>query len=820
MEAAEVKVELRSYGESTNNIKSSLALQFAGLAKEEETFKESRREWEIEYHAHEEAKREHEAEVAAAELRLERDKLLSEIKAEVSTAEQLTTVIANDLVNNGTNNDEASNAELDIAQDDLLTCEAAVAEANEILISARSYIDGLQKEIQSVDDRLPALEAKKKQAVSKRDFKAAGKASKEYKEMIARKEAYEEELQSRAIDRQASAQRELDKCVETLNKKKNILREEEHEGGRKRMVSLAKKIMKFKQLRKEVCVSNKLDEIDSESIVAVGRFVLDFEIAALVAEGEDLDSRFGGWKDILIQYTDNDDNMNTTLEEKKEIENVVGEKVKDEEEDCKDTDSSKVAMEGDKYTRDSHGSSNYENSHQSKEEKVLKRGKEIMLEIEALEAEIESAIKEEDFDDAADLVEKIESLKREHKKLGISAFDSTIDEGENEESTEVTKISNPLVSNNVEGNDHSTVNIDVKTEIKQQNNSTLSLQPSLYGDCREMMEYSILMFFLSKIRNLARSDKITGKPRENVLKRSVRISDIYSTVLSCYDVINEDDPKTDLHIEIMRTMIDRGGDDAYEVAVFDDSKQDKESVFAIIIDHYRRELVVGFRGTMVGNKHDMRSNFSMFQAWVSNPLLKMKRDKNTMRRAGQKQHLLVNQPKMLLMQSGWYTAIMHDKYKAGAGSKYDYIMKNVYHLLRKHPKYKLTVTGTSLGGVLAQVFAFHAATETNPLLEKPVKCYSFASPKVGTLRYREAVETLEELGHYQLLRVMTEGDPIRFVPREPTTMGCFTGVTTLSLICNQGLFYRTAGIELHISDSKIDLTHPKVSSSLFVVCIA
>ncbi len=367
-------------------------------------------------------------------------------------------------------------------------------------------------------------------------------------------------------------------------------------------------------------------------------------------------------------------------------------------------------------------------------------------------------------------------------------------------------------------------------------------QPNLYDDCREMVEFCSIIYVLSKIRNLARDGKLTQElklkiekiipsndeddvikidttmkeffrtPAECVLQKSVKIKDIYDAVNKCYDIVKEDDCHTDLHIDMMRRMMDRADDaDSYEVDVFDDSREDKESVAGIIIDHHRKQLVVAFRATMVGNMHDFRSNFSMFQAWVSNPLLKMKHCHTSMKCAGQKQQLMLQkQPETILMQYGWYNAIMSDRSRLGAGSKYDFIMKSILRLLNKYPGYSLCVTGTSLGAALAQVFAFHAATETKLLLNKPLRCYSFASPKVGTLRYRRAVETLEELGKLQLLRILNEEDYIRFIPRELTTMCCFTGLTTLSLIFNQGLFYRKAGIELNLTDAGIAFTHPKV----------
>mmetsp|Transcript_9682 Transcript_9682/g.12200 ORF Transcript_9682/g.12200 Transcript_9682/m.12200 type:complete len:238 (+) Transcript_9682:2-715(+) len=145
------------------------------------------------------------------------------------------------------------------------------------------------------------------------------------------------------------------------------------------------------------------------------------------------------------------------------------------------------------------------------------------------------------------------------------------------------------------------------------------------------------------------------------------------------------------------------------------------------------------------------------------------------------------------------------------GSKYDYIMRKALTVLKEYPGYKLDVTGLSLGGALCQVFSMYAAAETDPIIKKPVTCYSFASPKIGALTYRRAIQALEESGNLRLIRIVNEGDPIVALPTDPLSVCGLNGIALASLVLRQGLFYRKAGMEMKLlDDGGIDITHPKV----------
>jgi hypothetical protein len=79
-------------------------------------------------------------------------------------------------------------------------------------------------------------------------------------------------------------------------------------------------------------------------------------------------------------------------------------------------------------------------------------------------------------------------------------------------------------------------------------------------------------------------------------------------------------------------------------------------------------------------------------------------------------------------------------YNLGKGTnKFDEIMNIVLPLIEKYNNFRLYVTGHSLGGALATIFAFKVAA-SNFAVEKPITCVSVASPKVGGNCFRKAFQ--------------------------------------------------------------------------------
>ena len=176
---------------------------------------------------------------------------------------------------------------------EVLKFEAAVDEANQNVIAAEAAIENLEEELSSIEIRVPMLEAEKKTAASQRDFKAAGKASKEIKDALARKEQCEAELAGEARERKRAAKEELSKAAALLAEKKSIAADKGKEAGMKQMSSLKEKIKELKTiLEKFGNVEN--GDADDINVACVGAFVIESQISVLESVGASRDAKYGG----------------------------------------------------------------------------------------------------------------------------------------------------------------------------------------------------------------------------------------------------------------------------------------------------------------------------------------------------------------------------------------------------------------------------------------------------------------------------------------------------------------------------------------------
>lgn len=89
-------------------------------------------------------------------------------------------------------------------------------------------------------------------------------------------------------------------------------------------------------------------------------------------------------------------------------------------------------------------------------------------------------------------------------------------------------------------------------------------------------------------------------------------------------------------------------------------------------------------------------------------------------------------------------------------------MNHLTRLLEEHIDYTVYVTGHSLGGALATIFSFSAATDDR--IPKPVSCITFASPKCGNLDFSRAFQSIQNKGLIRFLRLVNSKDVIPTMP--------------------------------------------------------
>lgn len=348
-----------------------------------------------------------------------------------------------------------------------------------------------------------------------------------------------------------------------------------------------------------------------------------------------------------------------------------------------------------------------------------------------------------------------------------------------------------------ETNEAAAEKLEKTEEAKSQKGD--SSNPNLYDECLETWQVSAMVFFLSKMRNMARryelfsdwdeviiypakthtiskrkasDDSLEGellksaskrkkKKSQPILADEVSLEVIFDTMTSCYDAIKEVEGSLpdgsdciDFHIQIVESIRQRCGDDGFKVLYFDDTGEDEEIVPVIVVDKHRQKVIVAFRGR---SRNDWDVNVSLFKKRVKNPLYAMKQDKKALRQSLSEKSLITSkklksQPKTILMHDEFYDALFDFDSKVGDETKYSHILKKTLEVLEEYAGYKLEVTGLSLGGALCQVFASHLATETHRLIIKPVTCIAFASPKVGSMAFNGVVQVGAQCSH-KLLQI-------------------------------------------------------------------
>uniref|UniRef100_A0A7S2XN44 UVR domain-containing protein n=1 Tax=Attheya septentrionalis TaxID=420275 RepID=A0A7S2XN44_9STRA len=419
--ASELTVQVAEQEASIHRVRTKFSRQLNKIYKKEATVNENRNEWETEKSAYDQMKEEHEATVKShSEALLAHEDMMSRLQHEIDSSQSMEKVIQKEIqfdnssLDDDTNtNDDVNNEEMAKVQAQVVECEAAVDEANQVLVLATGIISGLKEEIRDIDTQIPSLEEAKKSAAVKRDFRAAGKAAKQIKEMMARKETCEEELEFEAADRLKAAQDSLQEVDQALTKQQAIAHEQEKKHGIGCMARLAKKIKRIEQKRID---SNPENTDDScITVTSVGMWVLSEEISALKMEGEALGDKFGGWEAIMEQVEDfveedteeegSQDSIEEEIvvEEEEQMEEEMDERIEEEEE----TENVVVDAADVEETR----------------QEAVEKFKELSFSLQNAEKDLEDAVAEEDFEKAAELDEILQQVQNKIEALGLSSKD-------------------------------------------------------------------------------------------------------------------------------------------------------------------------------------------------------------------------------------------------------------------------------------------------------------------------------------------------------------------------------------------------------------
>jgi hypothetical protein len=422
--AAELQSDFAAQESAISKIRSKFSRQLARLENKLTALKANRKEWESESQHHDHLKASHESAIKAhSEALTAHEEMMKIIQEEISTAEKVEEIIVSEIVEAETREaaDETS-GEVRELQADVLKCEAAADEANQVLMAAKAAVNNLRDELEHIEMQIPELEEQKKVAAASRDFKNAAKASKEIKEISARKERLQEELDGEAIERQSAAEANFEKIVGELDVKKSLAEAEEREGASKKLENLGERISRMYAVKRQVCSGEN-------TVESVAASVLDSEIEALKARGVTLGTKFGGWDEILAEINSQIEADNAIKEAEPE---VAAAATSDGYGEDSASPNSPVADKQDEYGDDgdndgpeafSKEEDEEQNEIELSKEDAIAAYVQAKADLAAAEKSLETAIEEENYDAAAEFDDAINTLKVKMQKLGITEED-------------------------------------------------------------------------------------------------------------------------------------------------------------------------------------------------------------------------------------------------------------------------------------------------------------------------------------------------------------------------------------------------------------
>lgn len=309
--------------------------------------------------------------------------------------------------------------------------------------------------------------------------------------------------------------------------------------------------------------------------------------------------------------------------------------------------------------------------------------------------------------------------------------------------------------------------------------STMGPWPNLWDESREMLEGAILAYTFADLRSLARKKKLSVN-HERLLQLPVSPSDVLQVVQANLDDLKKEIVGIDFYLSslesikasVFKPSIDPASGEAVlhdsKLVIFDDENAARELVYGIAVNGSRRRITVAFRGSVTLS--DFMTDAKAIMTDIQNPV-----------KGGK--------PRTVGIHHGFSDYFYGSKRANDKKSKCEAIMEQVVGLLQQYPGYKVYVTGHSLGGALATLFAFEAAADSR--IPGPVTCVNIASPRVGNLAFRRAFQSLEQSGQLRCLRISNYKDLVTVLPDRGT-------FSLLYILCCQSRIYRHVGVGLKL----------------------
>jgi len=192
----------------------------------------------------------------------------------------------------------------------------------------------------------------------------------------------------------------------------------------------------------------------------------------------------------------------------------------------------------------------------------------------------------------------------------------------------------------------------------------------------------------------------------------------------------------------------------YEREIFENSRVElikveisHSRVYAIVNDKRNKRVLVAFRGTQ--SPSDIYRDAKLIFKNIPDPT------------SG-------DSSQQIGVHTGFLDALIGGEIKQGKTGKNAYkdghIAKTVKRLRLIEKGYRLYVTGHSLGGAMATLFGFFAASDDYFVQNGSVTIYSYASPRVGDSYFGDAFRVLEMKNRLRHGRIGNRGDVVVRLP--------------------------------------------------------
>ena len=353
---------------------------------------------------------------------------------------------------------------------------------------------------------------------------------------------------------------------------------------------------------------------------------------------------------------------------------------------------------------------------------------------------------------------------------------------------------------------------------------------SLYKYAYNFLESSFLIYSFADLRKYAREGLFDDESCRAILTVPIRIETAMELLWKHRDVLKKKwgESDTQLFVDTMDSVEKRMevaawatghrgylaeelGVKAGGIQCFHDENE-KEPTYVIVANVLAKTLSVVFRGTKTLN--DVQVDAKMAMKTINNPLADVEGlSENFRLHRGFSGFLYKKASQEKGERRKWNGT------SARGGTKCQEILSDTLEILQQFPDYHVCVTGHSMGGALAILFAFELAAlrhRDEELIRHPITACVIASPMVGNNDFRKTFQLLEREGHLECLRVENDFD---IVPLWPWTSLSFIGVPFSPFF--PSMRYRHVGVQLkiHATEKTFELSYPRYRTGVILFLI-